>query len=247
MESTSTSELLIEQSGKILKLQFNRPEKKNALTQLMYRAMMVAFTRADEDANIHCILLTGNQDCFCAGNDLKDFLESDEQAAAEFVKQISQVKKPIVAAVNGPAVGVGTTMLLHCDLIVAAEEAVFMMPFADLGLCPEAGASYLLPRLLGHCRAAELLLLGKRISAHEALDIGLINQVCSADNYQQVALEMAESLASKPLEAILTSKALMRAHHGPALERAIDVELERFEYLLKSKDARQAISRILGK
>ena len=193
----STNELVIEQAGKILKLQFNRPEKKNALTQAMYRDMMEAFTRADEDAGIHCVFLTGTQDCFCAGNDLKDFLESDEQAAAEFVKQISRVKKPVVAAVNGPAVGVGTTMLLHCDLIVAAEDACFMMPFADLGLCPEAGASYLLPRLLGHCRAAELLLLGTKISASEAQNLGLINRVCAANDYQHVALEMAQKLANK--------------------------------------------------
>ncbi len=242
-----TEELLIKQSGRILQLQFNRPDKKNALTQAMYREMMDAFSRADEDAGIHCILLTGTQECFCAGNDLKDFLESDEQAAAEFVKQISKVRKPIVAAVNGPAVGVGTTMLLHCDLIVAAEEAFFVMPFADLGLCPEAGASYLLPLMLGHCRAAELLLLGKRISANEAMELGLINCVCMVEDYQKVAWEMAENIASKPLQAVLTSKALMRAHHGPALERAIDVELEQFEHLLKSEAARQVISRILGK
>ncbi len=242
----ASDELLVEQIGKILKLQFNRPEKKNSLTQAMYRSIISAFDAADADDSIHCILLQGTRDCFCAGNDLKDFLEAEDLVAAEFVKKISKVKKPIVAAVNGPAIGVGTTMLLHCDLIVAAQDAFFMMPFTDLGLCPEAGASYLIPRALGHCRASELLLLGDKISAAEALDLGLINKVCSAEDYQNVAWEMAQRLAGKPLEAVMVSKALMRGQNEPQLEQAINAELEKFEQLLRSDAAREAISRMLA-
>lgn len=241
-----TNDLLTERSGKILKIQFNRPEKKNSLTQDMYRSIISAFDTADADDGIHCIFLQGTRDCFCAGNDLKDFLEAEELVAAKFVKRISKVKKPIVAAVNGPAVGVGTTMLLHCDLIVAAQDAFFMMPFTDLGLCPEAGASYLIPRALGHCRASELLLLGDKFSAQETLGLGLVNKVCSAEDYQNVAWEMAQRLARKPLEAVMVSKALMRGQNGPELAQAIDTELERFEQLLRSDAAREAISRMLA-
>jgi len=236
------NDLIVEQAGKILTIQLNRPAKKNALTQAMYLGMIHALESADADDSIHCVYLRGTAECFCAGNDLKDFLETGAQAAAEFVKCISRVKKPIVAAVNGPAVGVGTTMLLHCDLVVAAEDAYFMMPFTDLGLCPEAGASYLLPRMLGYSRASELLLLGARIDAAKACELGLINRVCAAEQYISAGWELAEVLAAKPLAAILATKALIRKHQAPLVEQAIDNENEQFASLLASDESRQIMA-----
>jgi len=239
--------LVMEQDGKVFTIQISRPAKKNALTQDMYRGLIQAFEKADADDRIHCIFLRGTQDCFCAGNDLKDFLETGAQAAADFVKCISQVKKPIVAAVNGPTVGVGTTMLLHCDVVVAAEEAYFMMPFTDLGLCPEAGASYLLPRLLGQCRASELLLLGTRINAANACELGLINRVCTAQEYVEVGRTLAEELAAKPLAAILATKALIRKHQEPLVAQAISNENEQFISLLNTEESRRIMTAFFSK
>lgn len=243
----SDNDLLIEQLGQILRIQFNRPHKKNALTQQMYRQMMQALRDADEDASVHCILVQGTEECFTAGNDLVDFLEAEELAAGDFVKMIGKVKKPLVAAVNGPSVGVGTTMLLHFDLVVAAEEAYFMMPFSDLGLCPEAGASLLLPRIVGHTRAAELLLLGSKITAAQALDWGMINAVRPASEYRTHALAMAQAIASKPLNAIMVSKALLRRHQASTLDAVIADELVCFEELLRSDATRAIIQKLLGK
>ena len=241
------NDLMVEQDEKIFTIQINRSAKKNALTETMYRGLIQAFEKADADDHVHCIFLCGTQECFCAGNDLKDFLETGAQAAADFVKCISQVKKPIVAAVNGPAVGVGTTMLLHCDLVVAAEDAYFMMPFTDLGLCPEAGASYLLPRMLGHCRASELLLLGTRISAAKACELGLINRVYNSQEYLGVGRALAEELAAKPLAAILATKALIRKHQEPLVAQAISNENEQFISLLNSEESRRIMTAFFSK
>lgn len=243
----SLNDLVVEQTGKILTIQLNRPAKKNALNEAMYRGLIQAFEKADADDHVHCIFLCGTQECFCAGNDLKDFLETGAQAAADFVKCISQIKKPIVAAVNGPVVGVGTTMLLHCDLVVAAEEAYFKMPFTDLGLCPEAGASYLLPRMLGHCRASELLMLGEGINADRAYELGLVNQVCTVEVFQRIGLEKAEALAAKPRESVLATKALMRNHQASLLEQVISNEIKQFEQLLKLEQTGEIIGAFLNR
>lgn len=241
----TTTDLRIEQDGKILKVLLNRPAKKNALTSEMYRGLITAMEEADSNPDIHCLFLSGSEDCFCAGNDLQDFLEQGFQAAADFVRVISRVEKPIVAAVNGPVVGVGATMLLHCDLVVAAEEAYFLMPFVDLGLCAEAGASYLLPLISGYRKAAKLILLGERIDAEKALELGLINRVCSAETYRKSAWEMAQRLSAKPQRALLATKALMREPQAGLTAQAIERENKQFEILLSSDEARKIMGDFL--
>ena len=178
---------LITQHNNILRIQLNRPQKKNALTPAMYVALREAIERADNDTSIHVITLSGSGDSFCAGNDLNTFLQDPgSDAAARFIKAIANARAPIVAAVNGVAVGVGVTMLLHCDLVYASEDARFNFAFIDLGLLPEAASSYLLPRMLGYAGAAELLMLGEAFSAEKARECGLVNQVVAADALEEL-------------------------------------------------------------
>ena len=162
-------------------LHIRRPEKKNALTRAMYHTLAEALRRADTDPAVRAILLRGEPECFTSGNDVNDFLKEDEHTterpAVQFLKAIAHVRKPLVAAVNGLAVGIGTTLLLHCDLVYAAEDAWLQLPFTRLGLCPEAASSLLVPQLMGHQRAAELLLRGERLSAGKAWEYGLVNEV----------------------------------------------------------------------
>ncbi len=230
---------LITLSNHILHIQLNRPRKKNALTPAMYDALREAIERANNDTEIHVITLTGSGDSFCAGNDLNTFLaDPGSDAAARFIMAIAGAQTPIVAAVNGVAVGVGVTMLLHCDLVYAAEEAKFNFAFIDLGLLPEAASTYLMPRMLGYGRAAELLMLGEAFSAVKAQECGVVNQVVAADKLDALAQSKAAQLASKPPEALRQTKMLLRRGSAKAVEETIALELSMISERLISDEVR---------
>ena len=230
---------LITQQNHILRIQLNRPGKKNALTPAMYDSLRGAIERADDDKSIHVILLTGSGDSFCAGNDLNSFLEDPgSDAAARFIMAIAKARAPIVAAVNGVAVGVGVTMLLQCDLVYAAADAKFNFAFIDLGLLPEAASSYLLPRMLGYAGAAELLMLGEAFSAEKARECGIVNQVVGADALDALAQSKAEQLAAKPPEALRQTKLLLRRGNAKAVEETIAFELGMIGERLVSDEVR---------
>lgn len=227
----------------------NRPEKKNAITNEMYEQLCQSLRDAEDDSSVRVILLHGTQDCFTSGNDLKDFAEkpfsAEESPAPRFFRAISNVKKPIVAAVNGYAVGIGTTILLHCDLVYAGENSRFQLPFVSLGLCPEGASTYLLPRLAGHLRAAELLLLGEPFSASKAKEIGLVNEICSDDQVLSHAIEQANKLAAKPPASLRVTKSLLKQGVMATTADTMAGELEHFSSMLTMPEAKEAFSAFL--
>ncbi|MBB4196726.1 enoyl-CoA hydratase [Rhodoblastus sphagnicola] len=211
----------------VLELTLNRPAKKNALTEAMYQALIDGLLRAETDEAIGAVLIRGEGGVFSAGNDIGDFIAAVRKghglAAADFVRRLAGFSKPLVAAVDGLAVGVGCTLLLHCDLIYASPEARFSLPFVDLGLPPEAGSSLLLPRRVGRARASAWLLLAEPFDAQEAKEAGLVNAVIAADELLGVAREKARKLAAKPRAALLEARRLLR---GDAAEIAAHMEEE---------------------
>jgi enoyl-CoA hydratase/carnithine racemase len=245
-----TEELAITTANGVMEIRFNRPEKKNALTRAMYAGVVDAFERADADPAIRVILLTGTGDIFTSGNDIKDFQQRaatrNSSAASPFLTALSTLTKPLVAAVNGAAIGVGTTMLAHCDLIVAARSARFTMPFTRLGLVPEAGSSLLFPQLLGHQKAAAMLLLGDSLTAQEALDAGFVYQVVDDADLMTAARAVAGRLAALPPQSIRQTKALMR-HGKPDLTDRIAEELELFRDRVHSPEAAEAFAAFVEK
>lgn len=235
----------------ILTLRMERPDKKNALTAAMYTGMTQALATAGADPKIRVLFLTGTEDCFTSGNDVTDFMQhppGDENSpVALFLRSISSFTKPIVAAVNGPAVGVGTTLLLHCDLIYAAESAVFQLPFVSLGLCPEAASSLLLPALTGLPKAAELLMLGEPFDAQSALGYGLINAVFPDQDYRRIAYEKAQQLAAQPAAGIRLTKQLLRKACAANVQAIMDDEGRHFIAMLRSPEAIEAMTAFLQK
>lgn len=232
-------------------LQINRPDKKNALTQTMYAALAQGIKAADEDDEVRVILVRGTEDCFTSGNDVNDFVKAPdmgtERPSVQFMKAIGHARKPVIAAVGGLAIGIGTTMLLHCDLVYAADEAFFQLPFTRLGLCPEAGSSLLLPQILGHQRASELLLLGERFSAQKAREYGIVNEVLPTAGYLEHAMTKAHELARLPADAVRTSKALIKRNQSNPLDDTIQAELIQFARLLQSPDAQAIFQAFLNK
>ena len=242
-----TELVTLEHAGAVLRLTFNRPEKKNALTQAMYAALADALAAADEDNRVRVIYLTGAGDAFTAGNDLTDFQSggdsapATEQPVTRFLRTLATMKKPVVAAVNGLAVGVGVTMLLHCDLVYAGSSASFQTPFVNLGLVPEAGSSLLLPRQIGLAKAAEMLLLGEKVRAPEAAEMGLVTAVVADETLQSVALSKAEALAAKAPSAVRLTKELMRGARDEVLAQ-MKTESAYFAAQLKSAEFKEAVS-----
>ena len=238
------SEIVTETRDRILRIIINRPDKKNALTRAMYAVMAEALARAEEDNGIRAVFLHGAADCFTAGNDLKDFQafrqDGDNKDVANFLSAISRAQKPIVAAVGGVAVGVGTTMLLHCDLVYAGQGAKFILPFVALGLCPEAASSYLLPKLIGHKRATELLMLGEPFSAAKALEFGLVNAVYPDDELIDRAFIQVEKLVQQPPASVRTTKALLKRPVSKKITETMAVEREHFSERLKSGESDEA-------
>ena len=245
-----TEELIVTTVGGVMEIRFNRPEKKNALTRAMYDGVVAAFDAAESDPAIRVMLLTGTGDTFTSGNDIKDFQQraatANASAASPFLVALSTLKKPLVAAVNGAAIGVGTTMLAHCDLIVAARSARFVMPFTRLGLVPEAGSSLLFPQLLGHQRASAMLLLGDALDAEAALAAGFVYQVVDDAELMTAARAVAGRLAALPPEAIRQTKHLMRRGQ-PDLPDRISEELELFRARVASPEAAEAFAAFMEK
>lgn len=233
-------------------LRLNRPERKNALSQAMYAALADAIQAAESDNAIRCTLITGSEECFTAGNDLSDFAagpvgDFETSPVGRFLFGLAAAEKPVVAAVNGPAVGIGTTMLLHCDLVFAGNTTAFQMPFANLGLCPEGASSLLLPEWLGRVRAAELLLLGGNFDAAKAAELGLINRVCEPAATEEAALAACRQLAAQPPAAVRATKRLLNRRNSSALREAMLAEGELFGERLKSPEAAEAFKAFMEK
>lgn len=232
----------------IAEIRFDRPEKKNAITADMYAALRDALLGCAVEDSVRVILFTAAGDSFTAGNDLADFLAPRDgpQAVTGFLHALAAAPKPLVAAVRGNAVGVGTTMLLHCDLVVAAPSARFQVPFVNLGLVPEAASSLLLPRLLGHQRASAMVLLGEALDAETALAAGLVNRVVPDADLETTARALAATLAAKAPTAVRLAKALLKG--DPAEVRArMDAEGVHFAAQLKSAECREAIAAFFEK
>ena len=248
-----TDHVLVEFDAGICTIRFNRPRKKNALTVAMYATAVAAMEQARGRGDVRVILFRGSEGVFTAGNDLADFAKvgtmgmQADSPVAQFITHLVDCEKPLIAAVEGPAVGLGVTMLLHCDLVFAGESARFNMPFVDLALCPEAGSSFLLPRIMGYQRAAELILLGGRFSAATAREYGIVNRVLADDAVIEGARAAALTLTQKPPGALRASKKLLRAGYREQMGRAIEAEYEAFNAGLASAEAAEAFDAFLTK
>lgn len=247
-----TETLLLDRERGLLTVRLNRPEKKNALTRAMYSQLAHALTMADTDPQIRAVLLTGYSECFTAGNDIVDFLEQPpndlDNPVFQFMLSLLDCRKPVIAAVAGPAVGIGTTMLLHCDLVYVSRDARLRMPFVNLGLCPEFGSSLILPRLLGQAKAAQLLLLGEGFSGGQAVAWGIATE--ALDDGEAVlakAREVALRFESLPPEAVRISKQLMKAPDREALRKVIEEEGKLFTQRLRSPEAVAALSGFINR
>ncbi|OLF52803.1 enoyl-CoA hydratase-related protein [Pseudomonas chlororaphis] len=247
-----TDTILFEREGGLLSLRLNRPDKKNALTRAMYGQLAEGLRQADSDPQIRAVLISGSSDCFTAGNDISDFLQQPptglDSPPFQFMLSLLECRKPVVAAVAGPAVGIGTTLLLHCDLVYVSRDARLRMPFVNLGLCPEFGSSLILPRLLGPARAAELLLLGEGFSGEQAAQWGIANMALD-DGVATLAKarEMALRFEKLAPQAVQSSKQLMRAPDREQLLKVIAEEGALFTQRLHSPEALAALSGFLAK
>lgn len=240
----------VARDGQVLSATLSRPEKKNALTGAMYLALVEALAEASRDETVAVVLLRGRDGVFTAGNDIGDFLAAAGSPQASpgslFIRALAAFEKPLVAAVDGPAIGIGTTLCFHCDLVYAAPGARFQMPFVDLGLVPEAGSSLLATQRFGVARAAQFLMLAESFDAAAAHDLGLVNAVVPAEALYAHALGKAQALAAKPRDALLVTRRLMRG--DPAILRArMDEELRLFGEAVKSPQARAAFLAFMQK
>lgn len=227
-------------------ISINRPEAKNALTTEMYVELEQQLRQADAVDNVRVIILYGNADCFTAGNDISDFISSppqDENSAVfRFLRTINKMQTPIISAVNGFAIGIGTTLLLHCDLVYASRSSVFSTPFVNLGCTPEGGSSLLFGEAMGHRQAAELVLLGDKFDAEKALGLGLITAISQSDDALDDALNAAKKLASKAPGAVREAKRIMKSHKLELIDRTIITEARLFCERLNSLEAQEALN-----
>jgi len=234
----------------VCELRLNRPEKRNAITFAMYQRLAAELHAALDDSAVRAVLLSGAGTSFSAGNDLNDFLTGPEFTSAhpvmDLLRTLASFDKPLVAAVHGPTIGIGVTLLLHCDLVVAAQGTQLIMPFVALGLVPEAGSSLLLPRLVGQQRAAELLLLGQPLDTVEAQRLGLVNRVVEPDKLLEEARSLAQRLAQQPVDALRATKRLLRGDAAELLAR-IEAEAQVFAARLKSEEFRTQVRAVLAK
>lgn len=246
MENPATALIGIERSQHVVTLRFNRPEKKNALTLAMYSALADALDAARDDSGVRVVMLAGAGDSFTSGNDVQDFLKSppsgENSPVARFMVALAEFPKPVVAVVKGHAVGIGTTLLLHCDLIYAAESARLQMPFVNIGICPEFASSYLLPKLIGHARACELLLFGEPFSAEQARTLGLVNAVLPDTDVEARASSRAHKLAAQAPNALRVTKRLLRHWDRERIRQAIRYEAEHFLPMLRQGEALEALT-----
>lgn len=245
-----SDELIISRNGHILDIQFNRPAKKNALKLDMYREITSAFEAAEDDLDVRVILLHGAGGTFTSGNDIGDFLANpprDESAPAlRFISTIARTHVPVIAAIEGVAIGVGSTMLLHCDYVLTTPDARLQFPFVNLALLPEAGSTYLLPRHLGYTKAAELTLLAEEFSGTKAVELGIASRTVDAADLMSEAIKVAEKIAAKPPQALRLTKKLLKGEQAK-VDAAIVEESRLFGQQLASPEAREAFSAFMEK
>ena len=243
--------ILVDNTAGVMTITLNRVEKKNSLTSAMYAVMADALDQASADAAVRAVVFQGHETIFSAGNDIGDFLNApaatNESPVFRFLRGISTFPKPVIAAVCGPAVGIGTTMLFHCDLVYAGDNAAFSMPFVNLGLCPEAASSYLAPQLMGYGRAAEALLLGEPFLAEAALEMGLISRIVPPAEVAALAQRQAQKLASKPLSSLIETKRLMKKGQAPLVAERMLEEGVSFGRMLREPAAREAFTAFMEK
>jgi len=235
----------------VMTLTFNRLDKKNAITAAMYADMADALAQASEQDAIRVVVFQGHETIFSAGNDIADFLNKppskQESPVYRFLSGIASFPKPVVAAVCGPAVGIGTTMLMHCDLVYAGDNAAFSLPFVNLGLCPEAASSLLLPQMLGYHRAAEALMLGEPFMAEAALEAGLVNRIVPSQEASNLAQAQARKLAAKPIRSLVETKRLMKKGEAQLVAQQMTEEGASFERMLREPAAREAFNAFMEK
>ena len=245
------ADIVTERAGSVLRIQLNRPTKRNAMTSAMYVALAGIFNEAANDENTRVILWHGAGDSFCAGNDLGDFLKNPpgrgESPQALLMKALINFDKPIVAAVQGAAIGGGTTMLTHCDFVFAGENAKFQLPFVNLALVPEFGSSFTVPARAGYLRAAELILTGQSFDARRAAELGLVTRVVPNQELLAIATDTAQKLAQKAPAALQACKRLMKQSTREQLERAVKLENEEFSAHVRSAEAKEAFAAFLEK
>jgi enoyl-CoA hydratase/carnithine racemase len=243
------SEITSTRIGQTQVIRFNRPEKMNAITRDMYAGLTSALNEAAGDFGVRAVVITSEGEHFTAGNDIKDFMANppteDSSEVARFLASLLEFPKPLIAAVKGNAIGVGTTMLLHCDIVIAAPNTNFSMPFTSLGLVPEAGSSKLFPELVGYQRAARIFMTGDSFSADEAKEMGLVESI-SADPERQ-AMEIAERIGQQPPQAIINTKALMKAGKHEAVAAVMKAEFQIFALALQSEEAAEAFMKFMSK
>lgn len=241
--AVETSHIAVAVSDQVMHITLNRPEKKNAMTRQMYIAVAEHLKHAENSAEIAAVLVTGAGASFSVGNDLADFVDAPEDLSTSpafaFLDAISTFPKPLLAAAQGHVIGVGMTFLLHCDLVLAAPSIRASVPFVQLGLCPEAASSYLLPALLGHQRAMASFLLGESMSATQLAEAGLVYKVVDDDALLGAAKALAARLASLPSQAVMATKKLLRSHAAPAVKAALAAEAKEFQRLMKSAEAQE--------
>ncbi len=245
------SDILTHIDAGVMTLTFNRLDKKNSITAAMYAAMADALQQAAADAAVRVVLLQGHETIFSAGNDIADFLNNppagEGSPVFRFLHGIAAFPKPVIAAVSGPAVGIGTTLLFHCDLVYAGDNAAFSMPFVNLGLCPEAASSLLVPQMMGYHRAAEALLMGEPFMAEAALEVGLVNRIVPPTEVNALAQAQARKLAAKPVTALVETKRLMKKGQAAQVAQQMTEEGASFGRMLREPAAREAFGAFMEK
>lgn len=238
------SDILVHTEAGVCSITFNRLDKKNSITAAMYGAMADALQAAQDDAAVRVVVFQGHETIFSAGNDIADFLNQPPAGEGapvfRFLRGLAAFPKPVLAAVCGPAVGIGTTLLFHCDLVYAGDNAAFSMPFVNLGLCPEAASSLLVPQMMGYHRAAEALLLGEPFMAEAALEVGLVNKVLPPTEARSYAHTVAAKLAAKPLSSLIETKRLMKKGQAAQVQAVMAEEGASFGRMLREPAAREA-------
>jgi enoyl-CoA hydratase/carnithine racemase len=245
------TEILSHIDSGVMTLTFNRVDKKNSLTAAMYAALADAVAQAEHNADVRVLVFQGHETVFCAGNDIADFLNNppatSDAPVFRLLRNIAAFPKPVLAAVAGPAVGIGTTLLFHCDLVYAGDNAAFAMPFVNLGVCPEAASSLLAPQMMGYHRAAEALLLGEPFMAEAALEVGLVNRVLPPTEVNSYVQVQARKLAAKPLSSLLETKRLMKAGQAQLVQKQMNEEAASFGRMLTEPAAKEAFGAFMEK
>jgi len=239
------SDILIHTESGVRTVTLSRQDKKNSLTSSMYSELAQALREAQQSSEVRVLVLQGSETVFCAGNDIHDFIQNppnnEDAAVFQFIESLVVFEKPIIAGVCGPAVGIGTTLLLHCDLVYAGDNAVFSMPFVNLGICPEAASSILLPSVMGYQRAAQALLLGEPFMAEAALEVGLVNQILPPTELKAFVQRQAAKIAAKPLRSVLETKRLLKGHLITSLQLRVREEAKLLAQLLQETAAQEAL------